>query len=84
MPESDREKLFDEKPRSAFLWCLICERTYDRDQWRNVGEYQMCPYAHCEGDAVLDARDWAKLRDFHPEYPETPEPGKVYPAYPDP
>ncbi len=84
MSESDREKAFDEKPRSRYLWCLHCERTYERDQWRNDGQYQMCFYANCDGDAVIDAWDWADVRDKNPHFPETPEPGKVYPLYPPP
>jgi hypothetical protein len=83
MSESDRDKVFSDEHRSPFLWCLHCERTYERDQWRNVNGLQMCFYADCNGDAVIDAWDWATMRDYHPQYPETPEPGKVYPAYPD-
>lgn len=83
MSDSHRENAFDETPRSPFLWCLHCERTYDRGQWRNEAEYQMCPYADCDGDAVIDAWDWASVRDHNPQYPEMPEPGRVYPLYPE-
>ena len=38
----------------------------------------MCPYLGCDGDAVLDALDWAAIRDQHPEYPEQPRWGEVY------
>jgi hypothetical protein len=33
----------------------------------------------CDGDAVLDAIDWADIRDSHPEYPIKPVWGEVYP-----
>jgi hypothetical protein len=41
----------------------------------------MCPYLDCEGDAVIDAWDWATFRSHHPDYPERPIFGQVYPAY---
>lgn len=82
MRESHREKAFDEKSRSSYLWCLHCERTYERDQWRSDGEYQMCFYADCGGDAVIGAKHWAQVREYNPHYPEMREPGNVYPLYP--
>jgi hypothetical protein len=83
MESSDREKVFGAETGSPFLWCLHCERTYERGKWRNVGNLQMCPYIDCGGDAVIDAWDWATMRRNHPSYPEQPEPGKAYPLYPD-
>ena len=77
--KSHRDEGFDEEIRSPHLWCLHCERTYDRGKWRVVGQYQMCPYADCSGDAVLDAFDWAIVRDGHPEYPDVPVAGTRYP-----
>lgn len=81
MSESHRDKIFDEEKRSDYLWCLHCERTYPRGKWREQGELQMCPYQDCDGDAVIDAWDWEKIRDDKPEYPVVPEPGKSYPIY---
>ncbi len=83
MEESHRDKAFDEEARSPYLWCLHCERTYERGKWRTEDGYQMCPYVGCSGDAVTNAKDWATMRDNHPEYPEVPEFGKRYPAYPE-
>ena len=83
MQESDRDKIFGSKGKSPYLWCLHCERTYERGKWRTVDGLQMCPYVDCDGDAVIDAWDWAKMRGSNPSYPEKPEPGIVYPAYPD-
>ncbi len=38
----------------------------------------MCPYLDCDGDAVIDAVDWAVIRDHHAQYPERPRWGDVY------
>src|SRR5690349_6127090 len=81
MEQSHREKTFG-KTDSGFLWCLHCERTYEEGKWRTVKGMQMCPYADCNGDAVIDAWDWRKVREANPTYPERPESGKVYPLYP--
>ena len=81
MEKSHRDQVFKEVARSKFLWCLHCERTYERGKWRNEGDLQMCPYPNCSGDAVIDAWDWATVREYHPDYPETPEIGKCFPLY---
>jgi hypothetical protein len=75
--KSHRDEMFG-KEGSQYLWCLHCERTYDRGKWRVVNGLQMCPYADCDGDAVLDAWDWVSVRDGHPEFPEVPVPGTTY------
>lgn len=41
----------------------------------------MCLYPDCDGDAVLDALDWATVRDANPDYPEEPSWGTVYPMH---
>jgi hypothetical protein len=71
-PESDRDRIIIDPPRSEYVWCLHCERTYERGKWRTIDSLQMCPYLHCDGDAVLDAIDWAEIRDVNPPYPEKP------------
>ena len=81
MEESHRDKAFGPS-KSEFLWCLHCERTYEAGKWRTINGLQMCRYADCDGDAVIDAWDWQKVREYHPSYPERPEPGTVYPMYP--
>lgn len=81
MPKLHRDEIFEEEIRSDYLWCLHCQRAYRRGQYRLVRGLQMCPYEDCNGDTVLDAWDWAQIRDAHPEYPEIPEPGVVYPLY---
>jgi DNA-binding CsgD family transcriptional regulator len=82
------------KPESEYMWCLHCERTYKYGEFREVKikpfvvnhvryepTFQMCPYEDCDGDAVLDAWEWDRIRESHPEYPEIPEKGKAYPLY---
>ena len=69
---SDRDRIFTDPKRSEYLWCLHCQRTYERGKWRDIDGLQMCPYIDCSGDAVIDAMDWATIRDAHPEYPEKP------------
>ena len=90
----DREEAFGEERKSDYLWCLHCERTYKYGKFREVKvkpfvvnhvryepTFQMCPYKDCDGDTVLDAKQWSDIREYHPEYPEIPEPDKVYPLY---
>lgn len=81
MAKLHRDEIFGKKAQSEYLWCLHCERAYRRGQYRMVGGLQMCPYEGCDGDTVMDALDWARIREIHPEYPQIPEPGKVYPLY---
>ena len=94
MPLLDRELLTEEKPRSGYLWCLHCERTYKYGKFRLVKvkpfivnhvryepDYQMCPYEDCDGDTVLDAWNWDDIRKEHPEYPKIPKHGVKYPMY---
>ena len=76
-----RDRIFGGGERSDYLWCLHCERAYRRGEYRLVHGLQMCPYEDCDGDTVMDGWDWAQIRDGHPEYPEVPEMGKVYPLY---
>jgi hypothetical protein len=79
----DRDQIFDEERRSDFLWCLHCERTYNRGNYRKVGDLQMCPYPDCDGSTVMDGWDWEEVRDEHSDYPVVPKDGVRYPLYPD-
>lgn len=70
---------------SDYLWCLHCERTFRADKRANrktiTGRLaQSCAYKGCSGGPT-DFWDWAFLRKVNPEYPEVPEPGKLYPQY---
>lgn len=82
--KSERQEMFG-NAKSGYLWCLHCERTYPDGEYREVSNrgqvYQMCPYDDCDGDAVIDAWDWTRIREAHPEYPKIPESGVLYPQY---
>jgi len=82
----DRERIFNGKEYSDYLYCIHCERAYKYGSFREIKDLnfkstvlQLCPYDDCEGDTVLDAKDWKDIREHHPDYPEIPELGKVYP-----
>jgi hypothetical protein len=78
-----RDEIFSDKDKSGYLWCLHCERAYSRTDVREVDGQQLCHYANCDGDAVMDAWDWADIRRIHKDYPENPDPGAKYPLYAD-
>lgn len=83
--KTDREK-FSNTLDGDYYWCLHCERAYHKKDLRTVIDQdgflmEMCHYPNCNGDAVIDAWDWEKIRDAHPDYPEVPEVGKQYPLY---
>lgn len=42
------------------------------DKW-----WEICHSEDFDGDAVMDAWDWADLKEGHPDYPENPEEGVV-------
>lgn len=66
----------------AWVWCLHCERCYKVGEHRDgKAGIQLCHYQNCDGDAVMDAQRWEEIRERHPEYPEVPKKGKVYPLY---
>lgn len=44
----------------------------------NSGEWWSCPNEGC-GGATVNCLHWSKLRENHPELPEVPESGKLYP-----
>lgn len=73
-----RDQIFIEEKRSDYLWCLHCQRTYLRGEYRDVEGFQMCPYEGCDGSTVLDGIDWERIRDYHKRYPKIPERGKIY------
>lgn len=81
--ESERELMFG-KSRSAWNWCLHCERCYPAGYFRVVdqgyAELQLCPYFDCDGDAVIDAWEWRQIAKMN-GYPAVPELGAVYPMY---
>jgi hypothetical protein len=60
------------------LWCSRCTRAFPNGTYRQVGSVRHCPYAGCSGHAIVDARDWAIVRNAHADYPGTPQPGTKY------
>ena len=46
----------------------------------SLAAVKMCPYPDCAGDE-WDGWPWETIRESHPEYPEIPEIGHVYPLY---
>lgn len=89
--KTDRDDIFGEIPQGTTMWCLHCERTYPHGEFREIkdphpipGEddtLQMCPYEDCDGDVVIDSKEWDWVLEKHPDYPETPKHGEVYPLY---
>ena len=73
-------RLPEEPTRSDFLWCLICERAYPRND-RSREEVQLCPYDDCKGRTVFYSWDWNRTRKVNPGYPREPLPGTVYPLF---
>ncbi len=78
-------------PKSKYVWCLHCERAYERCQARlqhfshpRFGEAELlsCAYEDCDGDLDFDGRDWKQIRTGREDrYPEHPVWGTVYPQY---
>lgn len=70
-----------EVSRKAWNWCLHCERAYPQGSYRQVRNFQMCPYQGCNGNAVTDLWTWWKVRSDNPGYPQVPELGVEYSLY---
>lgn len=93
--ETDRDSTIETR-KTKYLWCLHCERTYKRGEFKveriksftvdhvryDPGDFEMCPYPDCNGDAVLDAWEWEEIRKYNPGYPKIPQKDMVYPMYP--
>ena len=60
------------------LWCSCCARTFPIGTYREVGNVRRCPYAGCGGHSIVDAVDWATVRDTNTEFPYTPQLGTKY------
>ena len=68
------------EPKQA-VWCLHCERAYQRGEYRQLRGLRMCPYDGCDGDTVIDQWKWLQVRNNNPGYPNVPERGEVYPLH---
>jgi hypothetical protein len=65
----------------TWVWCLHCQRAYQVGEYREKDDLQYCPYLDCDGDSVVDAWPWKRIKEIHPNYPDIPEKDKVYPLY---
>lgn len=77
----DEDEFGNALPPPRYFWCAHCARTYARGEYRVVGDLQMCPYAECGGDALIDAWNWDLVRR-DTDYPMHPVEGVVYPLPP--
>lgn len=80
---TDRQKVFGPSTEKH-LWCMHCEMTYPAGTFRvdPRSGLQMCPHDGCDGDTVVDAWDWNKVRHGREDrYPEVPVRLRVYPLY---
>lgn len=82
-PETMQHFLLVTGPRRSWLWCMHCERAYPLGSYRVVEDLQLCPYAECRGDTILDLWPWVTVREENPQYPKVPELGVLYPLYSD-
>jgi len=84
---TDRDEILGELQEGTLMWCMNCERTYPHGKYRTSYDdvleemLQMCPYEDCDSDAVLNSKEWEWVRGHHPEYPEAPKVGVVYPLH---
>lgn len=73
----------------SWTWCAHCHRAYIAGSSRVVGftpdalhphpaTLTLCPYLDCGVSTTRYGWRWATIRQEHPEYPATPEPGVIY------
>ncbi|WP_107941256.1 hypothetical protein [Stenotrophobium rhamnosiphilum] len=65
----------------SYSYCIHCERAYPEGAYRQKLSWQLCPYADCDGDTVIDNWGWRRIRKENPGYPEVPELGVQYPMH---
>ena len=64
-----------------YLWCVVCERTFRRGHYRQVGEHRLCPYDQCEGGLLFEPWEWTQVRRANPDYPRVPSEDVLYPFF---
>lgn len=79
-PGSMDRNLDIDEPASDWYWCLHCERAYPDGCYRQMTTLQMCPYAGCTGDSVIDAWPWQDYAAQHGIVLDLPVLGKRYPT----
>lgn len=60
-----------------YLWCLHCEKTYEKTSENDLYE---CQYSGCDGH-YGDIWEWDSFRELNKSYPKTPKHNHVYPMY---
>jgi hypothetical protein len=63
------------------VWCMNCERAYQRHQHVLGNDRRECPYG-CGASVEVSQWEWADLRRNHADYPEVPQPCVVYALLP--
>jgi hypothetical protein len=79
---ADHRETIMERLGPGWVWCLLCERAYQREEvrWNPEDGIYMCAYEGCDGDALLHAWSYEERR-VACGWPEVPEKGIVYPLY---
>jgi hypothetical protein len=77
------KKELQDKIEGEWVWCLHCERTYNKKdmRWDERSGLYLCAYKDCDGDAFGDAWSYLSLMKAHPNWSDVPEHGKVYGMY---
>jgi hypothetical protein len=84
MREGEEAEIVELKSRGIdFVWCIHCERCMPVED--AVHNLNVCVYDDCDGMGIgVDLWPWQKgqgVINNHPEYPEIPEEGVIYPLY---
>jgi hypothetical protein len=76
------EKVFwSTEPDEDFYWCLHCEQGKTTKEL--LDNHLMCTTPACDGAGFdFDFWSWKKERARHPDWPEVPVRGVLYPLYP--
>ena len=90
MLTADFEQIYGKRPKGKYMWCSHCERTYEYGQFRverwkpftvdhirYEPEFEMCPCEDCNGDAVLDAKDWEDIANIYRKLINKPDPKNI-------
>ena len=76
-----------------YVLCWVCKRAYIKGEAAEIEQEPfivnhvkyypppklVCPYEGCNA-AMNDTWVWTEIKELHPEYPEIPEEGVVYPV----
>ena len=72
-------RMMDISMEIGYLWCSSCERAYHSNDTRVKNGMEVCAYEDCDGDTILEAKDWGAVRNSrYPLFPEIPQTGQFY------